>query len=396
MSEFTNKYEKRVHQLKSYIIGLLNDENGKELLKKHDILETQFTEMDVAMALDLVIPELKNLDNLKIVSNKLFNILYKNLLEQANPKYPKANIISLLVDDNNGVSNELSDMRPLIKELNKKPSHELILELKNRLIKIQQFIEHYIIMQNIVFPEMEKHFKYFRCVKLMWAFHDDIIQYINDTLVILNDEDFDIKSFNKVSSKIYFNVSTIIFREENVLFPLMYLHLTEESFKNMNNQLPEFKLKYANTMQLKNTSKKSGKIENTQVHLSTGTLSLEQLELLFAHLPVDMTYVDENDEVRYFSNPKHRIFPRTTGIIGRKVQNCHPHDSVHIVNKIVESFKKGEKDEAAFWIKMGEKFVLIKYFAMRDTDNNYKGVLEVSQEVSEIRNLQGEKRLLDW
>ena len=396
MSEFTNKYEKRVQQLKNYIIGLLNDANGTDLLKKHDILETQFTEMDVVMALDLVIPELENLDKLKIVSNKLFNILYKNLLGQAKPKYPKNNIISVLIDDNKGVSAELADMRPLIKELNKMPSRELILEIKKCLKKIQQFSEHYIVMQNIVFSELEKHFKYFRCVKLMWAFHDDIVQHINDTLALLNDKSFDLKSFNRLSSKIYFNVSTIIFREENVLFPLMYLHLTEESFNNMNNQLPEFNLKYAHTKQLKNTSKKLGKIENAQVHLSTGTLSLEQLELIFAHLPVDMTFVDENDEVRYFSNPKHRIFPRTTGIIGRKVQNCHPHDSVHIVNKIVESFKKGEKDEAAFWIKMGEKFVLIKYFAVRDADNNYKGVLEVSQEVSEIRNLQGEKRLLDW
>jgi len=92
-----------------------------------------------------------------------------------------------------------------------------------------------------------------------------------------------------------------------------------------------------------------------------------------------MTYVDENDEVKFFSDPKHRIFPRTKSIIGRKVQNCHPHESVHIVNQIVETFKKREKDEASFWIKMGEKFILIKYFAVHDEKNNYKGVLEVSQ-----------------
>jgi len=302
----------------------------------------------------------------------------------------------MLIKDNKGVSKELDSMRPLIKELNKQVSTELITELKKRLLNIQQFTEHYIVMQNIVFSELEKHFQYFRCVKLMWAFHDDITQFINQTLALLESKNFDLKSFNHLSSKIYFNMSTIIFREENVLFPLMYLHLNEESFESMNRQLSHFQLKYVHTKQLKTMDKQSGKIENAQVHLSTGTLSLEQLELLFAHLPVDMTYVDENDEVRYFSNPKHRIFPRTTGIIGRKVQNCHPHNSVHIVNKIVESFKNGEKDEAAFWIKMGEKFVLIKYFALRDAQIKYKGVLEVSQEVSEIRKLQGEKRLLDW
>jgi hypothetical protein len=128
----------------------------------------------------------------------------------------------------------------------------------------------------------------------------------------------------------------------------------------------------------------------------TGEINIEQLELIFDNLPVDITYVDDNDTVVYYSDPKHRIFPRTISIIGRKVQNCHPHDSVHIVNKIVESFKSGKKDEASFWIKMGDKFILIKYIALRNSKNEYKGVLEVSQEVSDIRKLKGEKRLLDW
>jgi DUF438 domain-containing protein len=132
------------------------------------------------------------------------------------------------------------------------------------------------------------------------------------------------------------------------------------------------------------------------IDLETGLVSVEQIKLIFNHLPVDITYVDENDEVKYFSTPKHRIFPRTIAVIGRKVHHCHPPESVHIVEKIVESFKNGSKDEAAFWIKMGPHFVLIKYFAVRDAQKNYKGVLEVSQEVSGIRALEGERRLLDW
>jgi len=165
-------------------------------------------------------------------------------------------------------------------------------------------------------------------------------------------------------------------------------------------QLREFKLAFADTSSIMYGSKGgnslSAILNQSEIKLSTGVLTTEQLELIFKHLPVDITYVDEHDEVRYFSSPAHRIFPRTTGIIGRKVQNCHPHESVHVVNQIVEAFKKGEKSEASFWIKMGSKYVLIKYLALRDESNNYRGVLEVSQEISEIQKIKGERRLLDW
>ena len=113
-------------------------------------------------------------------------------------------------------------------------------------------------------------------------------------------------------------------------------------------------------------------------------------------LPVDITFVDENDKVRYFSNPSDRFFPRSKAIIGRLVENCHPPESVHIVKKIVNAFRTGEKNNAKFWIHIKDKFVLIQYFALRDNNGNYKGVIEASQEVTDIRNLKGERRLLEW
>jgi DUF438 domain-containing protein len=117
--------------------------------------------------------------------------------------------------------------------------------------------------------------------------------------------------------------------------------------------------------------------------------------MMLNHLPVDMTLVDENDEVRYFSTPGDRIFPRSKAIIGRKVENCHPPSSVHVVTELLDAFKAGKKDKESFWIQMGKKFILIQYFALRDEKGTYKGTLEVSQDVSEIRSLTGEKRLMD-
>ena len=132
------------------------------------------------------------------------------------------------------------------------------------------------------------------------------------------------------------------------------------------------------------------------INLGTGKVNVEQIKLIFNHLPVDITFVDENNKVCYFSTPPKRIFPRTTAIIGREVSNCHPPESVHVVEQIVESFRSGEKDQADFWIKMRGEYILIQYFAVRDENGNYKGVIEVSQEISGIKALEGEKRLLDW
>jgi DUF438 domain-containing protein len=114
------------------------------------------------------------------------------------------------------------------------------------------------------------------------------------------------------------------------------------------------------------------------------------------HLPVDISFVNENDEVAYYSASPERIFPRSPGVIGRKVQNCHPPKSVEMVEKILSEFKAGTKSIADFWIQMQGKFILIKYFAVRDAEGKYRGCLEVSQDVTEIRKLEGQKRLLDW
>jgi len=118
--------------------------------------------------------------------------------------------------------------------------------------------------------------------------------------------------------------------------------------------------------------------------------------LMLNNLPVDITFVDEHDEVCYFSGAKHRIFPRSKAIIGRKVQNCHPPKSVHIVNEIIAAFRTGKKDHADFWIQMKGSFIHIRYFALRNESGEYKGTIEVSQDATDVRQLQGERRLLDW
>ena len=135
------------------------------------------------------------------------------------------------------------------------------------------------------------------------------------------------------------------------------------------------------------------KPEDGFVRFETGILSVKQLEMILNHLPVDLTFIDENDVVRYFSHGE-RIFARTKAVIGRTVQNCHPPQSVHVVEKLLQDFKSGAKDVEDFWIPVKDKFVYIRYFAIRDEEGTYMGTLEFSQNVAAIRELEGQKRIL--
>lgn len=130
------------------------------------------------------------------------------------------------------------------------------------------------------------------------------------------------------------------------------------------------------------------------IAFDTGSFSLEELQTLLNTLPVDITFVDKDDAVRYFSDSPERIFPRTKAVIGRKVQQCHPQKSFHVVNQILEDFRHGRRDAAEFWINLHGCVIYIRYFAVRNKKGEYLGCLEVSQDITNIQKLQGEKRLL--
>jgi PAS domain S-box-containing protein len=132
------------------------------------------------------------------------------------------------------------------------------------------------------------------------------------------------------------------------------------------------------------------------VQFEAGALAKEEIEAVLNTLPVDITFVDKDDAVKYFSKGEKRIFVRTKAILGRKVQLCHPQKSVHIVNRILEAFKKGEKDVAEFWIRREGHTIHIRYFAVRDRDGKYLGTMEVTQDITDLKKIEGEKRLLDW
>jgi hypothetical protein len=351
---------------------------------------------DVILVVDRLVLKNIPMDDLKRGVNKLLNLLYKTILDH--PYYPpeKESFLGCLVENNRILDMKLQEIRPEIREINKGPENvalKVSLVLKFR--EIKKFINYYLIKENILFPVIEKYVPEFRCLSVMWSFHDDIKRNLSLVLDILSGSDFDLAKFNRLTGDLFFNMYAIKFREERILYPLVQEVVSEEVLNGLFRESLEIGFPFYSPEKFPESREKS-KVEENYVDLGTGNLRIEQIRLLFNHLPVDITYVDENDRVAYFSTPKKRIFPRTKAIIGRYVHNCHPPESVHVVEQIVEAFRSGKKDVATFWIdKKGEK-LLIQYFAVRDENGLYKGVVEVSQEISEIQNLKGEKRLLDW
>jgi uncharacterized protein len=192
-------------------------------------------------------------------------------------------------------------------------------------------------------------------------------------------------------------VLNMIYREENILFPMALQNLTEDEWVKIAHESDEIGFCLISSVvewKPKRNVISENAISEGYIKMETGILSLKQLELLLNHLPVDITFIDHEDVVRYFSHGKERIFARTKAVIGRTVQNCHPPRSVHVVEELLEDFKAGRKDCEDFWIKVKDKFVYIRYFAVRDEHGKYMGTLEFTQNIDPIKAIEGEKRIL--
>jgi len=283
------------------------------------------------------------------------------------------------------------------------PSEDLpkFINIFNQLLTIEKRFAR---KENQLFPFLEKR-GWVGPSQGMWSFHDNLreqfrlIQYYIKT-----------NNPEKISTNTPFltdGIYRLLGVEDNVLFPNSLELLQEEDWIEMRKGEEEIgwmlseippafpKVEYIHPSQDFTQRDLSFSLENTS-HYDEGYMTVEQVNLLLRTMPLDLTYVDENDKVIFYNRGEERVFPRSAGIIGREVKFCHPPKSVGTVLKILEEFRKGTQNESSFWINYKERLIYIRYFAVRDANKNYKGVIEMSQDITDIKKIEGEKRLLDW
>ena len=336
-------------------------------------------------------------------------IFKEALEEQERPDPPLGHPIHTYMKENRASEKIMSDTSMLMGLLGQPPipgafaEHRQALgELIEQLSKINT---HYTRKENQLFPMLEAH-HFTGPSQVMWSIHDDIRAHLKQAreAFAANDAPQTVSTLKEAIQAI----RDMIYKEEHILFPTSLDMLTDSEWVKVKEGEADIGFAWVVPDEgwpdeiLKEPEAPAPEPEAVlqdvagALGLDTGRLTLEQINLMLTHLPVDLTFVDENDRVAYYSEGPARIFPRSPAIIGREVRNCHPPKSVHVVNKILDAFKSGSKDQADFWIELGGKFIYIRYFPVRDANGHYRGCLEVSQDLTQIRKLEGQNRLLDW
>jgi len=265
--------------------------------------------------------------------------------------------------------------------------------------------KHYLRKEYLLFPNLEKN-DITGPPKVMWGKHDEIREQLKGCIEVLNTKDITRTDLLNSLDLLFFPalqaVIDMVQKEEEILFPMSMDVLTTEDWHSIHKQTLEFGFcLYDPQVEwmpegLDEDQNETVVASDGNIQLPSGSFSAKEIMAILNTVPLDMTFVDKNDKVKYFTQGKERIFVRNRSIINRDVRLCHPPGSTHIVEKILEDFKSGKSSHAPFWIQMKGKFIKIEYFALRGEDGEYLGTLEVSQDLSENRALEGEKRILEY
>jgi hypothetical protein len=408
MSELINNRAQRVETLTSIIKKLhagadpetVRDELTR-LVQSADSGEIAAMEQEL-MAEGLPVEEIKSMCDLHAE-------VVKDILSRPEATIPPGHPADTLLRENEAIRRTSAEMRGIIDEVQQMPPAEdasdQLFNYKRALNELMDVDKHYRRKEDLFFSVLERH-GITGPSKVMWAVHDEgrkRLQALETALAEVEPQAGALARIGEEFARMALQiVESMTQKEEDVLLPMMLDTLTEDEWAEIWQQQPRYgwclveprdgyrppeKHEPEHTVDLP---------KNEAVMFPTGNLTFEQLRGIFTALPVDITYVDAEDRVQFFSEGPDRVFARTKAIIGRKVQHCHPPKSVHIVDQIVDDFRSGRQNVAEFWIEMHGKFVHIRYFAVRDEQEAYLGTLEVTQEVSHIRALEGERRLLQY
>jgi len=399
--------EERKEVLKTLIKSLHEGADPEEAKRKFGEIVRSVTPAEIAA----IEEELVNEGMPREEIHRLCDIhlaLFRETLEKGETLAPEGHPIHILMEEHKMLLKIAGELRSVAEVLIGAKDPESVNRQMEQISRAEEHLreseKHYLREENVLFPYLEKH-GITQPPAIMWMEHDRIREIEKNLYSLMgNRETMGLPDFARQLRGMTLALAEIFsshfYKENNILFPTALKVIEEDEWKDIRRQFNEvgyccFTPKSA-TISIAEAEPQALRPDLAGgISFETGTLSIEEAEAVLNALPVDITFVDKDDTVRYFNRSEDRIFVRTKAVIGRKVQQCHPQKSIHIVNKILEAFRNGSSDVAEFWIDSKGRMIHIRYFPVRNQNGDYLGCLEVTQDITNIKKIEGERRLLD-
>lgn len=408
MSQLINNSQQRQAKLKELILKLHSGESQEEV--REELIQTlrkvPYIEV-VTVEQELISEGLPTEEVLKLCD--IHSAVLQGNVDLSGAKdIPDGHPIDVMIKENVELKQVTAQATYFLMAIEKTHATDIskhIMNLRELFNKLFDVDKHYQRKEYLLFPYLENA-GITGPPKVMWGKHDEIRELIKGGMEILQTEDITKAEFQAAAEMVLkpalVGVDEMTIKEEGILFPMSMEKLTENDWYEISKQSLEIgfclydpPIDWQPVSDLTSKSDAAQKTGDT-IQLPTGRFTSAELMSILNTLPVDITFVGQDDKVKYFSQSADRIFQRNRAILNRDVRHCHPPASAHIVDKILDDFKSGKQDHAPFWINMGGKLIHIEYFALRDTDGSYLGTLEVSQDLTTYRSLQGEQRILSY
>ena len=333
----------------------------------------------------------KSIEEIKTSAGRFVNLFFHALSQYHYPieRYP------LLVDLNQEITHfqeTLEILKKLLLSFEEQSRHDF-----DRVFKeLEKIHHHFERNEMLLFAVLDRRSVRSKVTQVLWSVQDELKIRHRKILTLITTPSFATVSNRQLIAEYLMQLIGFFQKEQLILYPALAHFLNKADWQRLSHSIMDYPLLFDIPLLIPVASNQKVDSSNHPIVLKSGTLQLEELALIFDHLPLSLTYVDEHNTVRYFNQTKHRHFPRSIEVIGRSVELCHPASSVHYVLEILEKFRRKEASQAQFWLVHKERFLYIEYTALYDESGKYRGVLETSQDITDYRNLTGERKLAQW
>lgn len=408
MSEIINNSEKRKELLKHLILQLHNGEAPEQVKNRliHLLQSVPYNEV-VEVEQQLIAEGLPEEEILRLCD--IHSAVLEGSIDTSTARViPPGHPVDTFKQENKELGKRISQVKNLFtkfEELNENDLDNYLLQLKTLFNELSDVDKHYLRKEYLLFPFLEKA-GITGPPKVMWGKHDETRDFLKVAHEALRNKGGLTKDelesiIPLVLKPVVDAIEGMIMKEEEILLPMAMDTLVDEEWLQITEETSIYGFcLYDPQTEWKPESlitKEPTFLQGSAIKLSSGSFDIKELESLFITLPVDITFVDKNDKVKFFSHSPNRVFERNRSIIGRDVRMCHPPQSVHIVEQIISDFKNGKENKAAFWISNFKgRFVYIEYTALRSEDDEYLGIIEITQDITALRELEGDQRLLSY